>query len=127
MAKRNPQGSEDSALRYRSCIKAPPSRGYFGPRNTLDSRKKSAMLGAFFCAAGPMVFVEAECFEAEAQRAFVVIVSYGTVSRLALGTNYNCCDTAAAPVPCPVAFVVAGGFVVGDDEEAGVLKEFASE
>src|SRR6266403_1812111 len=90
-------------------------------------QEKIGHAGSVFCAAGPMVFVEPECFEAEAQRAFVVIVSYRAVGWLDLGTYHNCCDAAAAPVTCPVAFVVAGGFVVSDDEKAGVLKEFASE
>jgi len=99
---------------------------YFGPRNTLDS-EKVGHAGRVFCAAGPVVFVEAECFEAEAQRALVVIVSYRAVGGLDLGTHYNSCDAAAAPVPCSVAFIVAGSFVISDDEESGVLKEFASE
>src|ERR1700738_351727 len=30
-------------------------------------------------------------------------------------------------MPCSIALVVAGGFIVGDDQQAGVFKQFACE
>src|ERR1700675_2082458 len=39
----------------------------------------------------------------------------------------NRCYAAAAPMPCSIAFVIARGFIVGDDQQPGIFKYFAGE
>src|SRR5579863_9629124 len=53
--------------------------------------------------------------------------SNGAIGGLDLGTDQNGDHAASAPMPCPVAGVISGSFIIGDDQQAVILKHLAGQ